>query len=60
MCAMFMIIANFLLDSSENQSLPADPFRDPLRHPLGHALQLLVLQRVVLNAIPNLAVVHRS
>ena len=57
---MFMIIANFLLDSSENQSLPAVPFREPLRHPVGHALQLLVLQRVVLNAIPNLAVVHGS
>ena len=28
-------------------------FREPLRHPVVHALQLLVLQRVILNAIPS-------
>ena len=28
-------------------------FREPLMHPVGHALQLLVLQRVVQNAISS-------
>ena len=46
------LMPNSLLDGSENQSLPAVPFREPLRHPVGHGLQLLALQRVVLNAIP--------
>lgn len=44
---------NSLLDGSENQSLPAVPFREPLRHPVGHALQLPVLQRIFQNARPS-------
>ena len=44
---------NSLLKGSENQRLPAVPFREPLRHPMGHALQVFVLQRVVQNARPN-------
>jgi len=48
-----LALSNSLLEGSENQNLPAVPFREPLRHPVGHALQLLVLQRVVQNAIPS-------
>ena len=44
---------NSLLKGSENQRLPAVPFREPLRHPVGHALQVFVLQRVVQNAGPS-------
>ena len=46
-------LSNSLFDGSENQGLPAVPFREPLRHPVSHALQLLVLQRVVQNARPS-------
>ena len=44
---------NSLLKGSENQRLPAVPFREPLRHPVGHALEILVLQWVVQNTRPS-------
>jgi len=46
-------LPNSLLDGSENQSLPAVPFREPLLNPVGHALQLLVPQLIFQNALPS-------
>jgi len=42
--------SNALLAGSENQSLPAVPFREPLADPGGHPLQLLVPQRFFQNS----------